>query len=202
MVTILVIVKSSRASGCKMLQELVLWGRVITVSSLNLRVMFHSTPKIRRVYKWCETCTVTDGKQNIPLHLQAFTNRQLPDTEFLLSSFLKVFFLYLPDCNITCFMLVLLLFSLNTATDFNIMPETIPPLLQPNSFLCIFGCVLRHMQIESRCSGQFKRKRLCLSKMEIAFWQSLRNMKLVTVLAKTMQICKTNLRSHAPRSSV
>lgn len=175
-------------------------------SSLNLWGMFHSTPEIRsRGFKFINDVRLVPLQMKskiFPLHLQASIKRQLPDTKFRHSSFLKVFFLYLPDCNITSRVLLLLLFSLKAATDFNIMPETIPPLLEPNSFLCVFGCVLRDMQIESRCSGQSKRKRLCLSKMEIAFWQSLRNMKLVTVLAKTIQICKTNLRSHAPRSSV
>lgn len=46
-----------------------------------------------------------------PLHLEALTNRQLLDTKFLLSSCLRVLCLYLPDCNLTCRSLLLLLFS-------------------------------------------------------------------------------------------
>lgn len=62
-------------------------------------------------------------------HLQACTDGQLPGTKFLLSSFIGTFFLYLSYCNIRHCMLLLLLFFLKAATDFNSTPETIPPLL-------------------------------------------------------------------------
>lgn len=39
-------------------------------------------------------------------------------------------------------------------------------------------------------------------KWKLFFWQTLRNVKLATALAKTIQICRTNLRCCAPRSSV
>lgn len=136
--------------------------------------------------------------KRFPLHLQAFRNRQLPGTKFLLSSFLKVFFLYLPACNIVC----CCSFSLKAAPDMNIMPETIPPLFQPNSFLCISGWGLRDVQNRIQMFRPIQRqKSFVFLKWKLLSWQSLRNMKLVTVLAKTIEICKTNLRSHAPRSS-
>lgn len=61
----LVTVKFFRASGCKVLQALVLWGGASTGSSLSSWIMFHCTPKIRSVYKRCETCTAVDGKQKL-----------------------------------------------------------------------------------------------------------------------------------------